>query len=83
MRAVDAIWSELRGLLGFEDLPALGLPQLRAAVKRMRPRAGRGVDQLRPTGVERLPGCALAELLDLCSKCEQAGCWPWQLLLVT
>ena len=50
---------------------------------RARPRAGRGVDQLRPTDIERLPDSSLPELLGIYSGAERVGSWPRQLLVVT
>ena len=49
----------------------------------MRPRTGRGADQLRPTDIERLPDSALLELLEIYAEAERLGSWPRQLLLVT
>eukprot|EP00959_Pyramimonas_sp_CCMP1952_P395297 8282950-Pyramimonas_sp.AAC.1 len=48
----------------------------------MRPKTGKGIDQLTVGDLARLPDAALQELADLYTAAERAATWPEQLLLV-
>eukprot|EP00959_Pyramimonas_sp_CCMP1952_P002527 52123-Pyramimonas_sp.AAC.1 len=48
----------------------------------MKARAGLGVDRLSLLDFERLPECAITELVALFTAIEESLTWPWQSLLV-
>ena len=55
--------------LEMASLPPIDLGGLRTALRRMRPRAGRDADQLRPTDIECLLDGAFADLLEFIEVC--------------
>eukprot|EP00959_Pyramimonas_sp_CCMP1952_P015952 337208-Pyramimonas_sp.AAC.1 len=48
----------------------------------MKARAGMGIDRLSPLDFERLPDCAIEDLVNLFSAIEASLTWPWQSLIV-
>eukprot|EP00959_Pyramimonas_sp_CCMP1952_P068875 1437691-Pyramimonas_sp.AAC.1 len=68
-------------VLNTDPLPVLEDPDLRKALKAMKPRAGLGVDRLTPCDMERLPDQGLEVLASLPNSIEHLLAWPAQTML--
>ena len=64
------------------DLPDIEMGDIRTALRRMKPRSGKGLDRLSPTDLDRLPEEALSSLASLFMMIGECCTWPWQLLPV-
>eukprot|EP00959_Pyramimonas_sp_CCMP1952_P187029 3911116-Pyramimonas_sp.AAC.1 len=59
-------------------MPPLTADDVRGALKRMKARAGMGIDRLSPLDFERPPDCAIEDLVNLFTDIEASLTWPWQ-----
>eukprot|EP00959_Pyramimonas_sp_CCMP1952_P384074 8049296-Pyramimonas_sp.AAC.1 len=59
---LDALLHQVREATQCDQMPPLTNEDVRGALRRMKARAGLGVDRLSPLGFERLPECAITEL---------------------
>eukprot|EP00959_Pyramimonas_sp_CCMP1952_P206611 4320662-Pyramimonas_sp.AAC.1 len=74
---VRVLWPE-----SIEQLPPLTVNDVRAALSRMKPRAGLGIYRLTPVDFQRLPDEGIQALCDLFLLIEQGLSWPWQSLCI-
>ena len=79
---IARLFHRIRSLLDSHSLPPLDVALLRRALRAMRPRTGRGVDQMTPLDFERLPDAALQEMVHMLCQAEAVASWPRQVLLV-
>eukprot|EP00959_Pyramimonas_sp_CCMP1952_P251040 5246873-Pyramimonas_sp.AAC.1 len=70
--------STVRSRAEVEQLVPLDVADVRAALARMKARAGLGIDRLSPTDIERLPDEGIQCLCDLFHMIEEGLSWPWQ-----
>ena len=66
----------------FCSLPPLEADMLSQAAKRIKPKAGLGVDRITPVDYQRLPAAALAELTLILQAVEETLVWPIQTMLI-
>ncbi|CAK0866039.1 unnamed protein product, partial [Prorocentrum cordatum] len=59
-----------------QELPAITLDQVDGALKPMAPGKAPGIDVLGPRDVQRPPGIARRQLVDILNKAERGGAWP-------
>ena len=60
------------------ELPPLSIHKLDAALSNESKKKARGLVQVSPTDVGRLPIAGKQELLDFFNGCEHRAAWPWQ-----
>eukprot|EP00959_Pyramimonas_sp_CCMP1952_P274210 5731754-Pyramimonas_sp.AAC.1 len=82
MDTVSATFRRIKEATFPGDFPEITTSDIRGALRRMKPRAGQGLDRLSPTDLDRLPDAALAALASLFVMTEESCTWPWQLLPV-
>eukprot|EP00959_Pyramimonas_sp_CCMP1952_P254420 5314229-Pyramimonas_sp.AAC.1 len=61
-----------------EPLEQITADQVRAGLKRMSSGKARGIDNLSPVDLLRMPGEGAEELVALLNACESEAAWPWQ-----
>eukprot|EP00959_Pyramimonas_sp_CCMP1952_P368536 7719680-Pyramimonas_sp.AAC.1 len=79
MDTVSATFRRIKEATFPGDLPEITTNDIRGTLRRMKPRAGQGLDRLSPTDLDRLPDAALAAIAFVMVEESCKWPWPWQL----